>query len=346
MPRFLVALLFASGMFAQTAPPDLNALLRDVRSAIGNSDLVTASDLAAILDDTVQARLQTWMLRDVRQRVNEVLTWLPDGAETLLVDQQPFQIGNTAGRPDAAYVSGRLSSITGLRGRAVRIAAVSETQIRDRSGVALTVPAAPPDAGTVYFYFLAENFDADAPGTREPELLGRPVWRIFARPRSREDETWLALARSDLLVAANSRELLADVMDRIMKGTTARALPASLPEWTEIDRSAPVWALRHFSDPGEHYDATNPRTSGSRLFQSDSGAAGLTISFDPGKQALDIRYLSRTDRLGTYIEQMFNRQLQVDRPKAGIWRLRSNLHDHGEFPFHLAMAMLGLGSSQ
>jgi hypothetical protein len=307
---------------------------------------VTAADLTASLDDGVQARLQTWMTRDVRQRVAELLTWLPAGIETLLVDQEPFVMGATAGRPDAAYVSGRLSFFGGLRGRTVRIAAAGEMQIRDRAGVAMTIPATMPDAGLVYFYFLAENLDADSVGAREPDMLGRPVWRIAARPRSRDDEMWMALARPDVLVAANSRELLADVMDQAVKGSTARALPASLAEWAEVDRSAPVWALRHYSDPGDRHDATNPRTTGSRLFQTDPGAAGIAVSFDPGRQTLDIRYLSRADRLGTYIEQMFNRELQVDRSRPGVWRLKSNLRERGEFPFHLAMAMLGFGSAQ
>ena len=342
MVRSLIFLL-PFGLFAQTAPPDLNTLLRDVRGAIGNSDLVTAADLATSIDDGVQARLQTWMLRDVRQRVAELLTWLPAGTETLLVDQLPFVLGNTAGRPDAAYLTGRLSMVGGLRGRTVRIAAASEMQIRDRAGVALTIPAAMPDAGTVSFYFLAEALDADSLSGREQNILGRPVWRVAARPRSRDDETWMALARPDLLVAVNSRELLADVMDQIVKGSTARALPASLAEWTEVDRSAPVWALRHYPDASDRHDATNPKTTGSRLFQTDPGAAGIAVNFDPGRQTLDIHYLSRADRLGIYIEQMLNREFQVDRSRPGVWRLQSNLRERGDFPFHLAMAMLGFG---
>jgi len=347
MVRSLVFLL-PFGLFAQTAPPDLNTLLRDFRGAIGNNDLATATDLAISLDDGVQARWQTWMVRDVRQRVAELLTWLPAGTETLLVDQQPFVLGNTAGRPDAAYLSGRLSMAGGLRGRTVRIAAASEMQIRDRAGVALTIPAAMPDAATVSFYFLAEALDADSLSGREQNILGRPVWRLAARARSRDDDTWMALARPDLLVAVNSRELLADVMDQIVKGSTARALPASLGEWAEVDRSAPVWALRHYPDAGEHAavelrDATNPKTAGSRLFQTDPNAAGIVVNFDPGRQALDIRYLSRADRLGIYIEQMLNREFQVDRSRPGVWRLQSNLRERGEFPFHLAMAMLGFG---
>jgi hypothetical protein len=333
-------------LFAQTAPPDLNTLLRDVRGAIGNNDLVTAADLATSLDDGVQARLQTWMVRDVRQRVAELLTWLPAGTETLLVDQQPFVLGNTAGRPDAAYLSGRLSMVTGLRGRTVRIAAASEMQIRDRTGVALTIPAAMPDAAMVSFYFLAEPLDADSLSGREQNMLGRPVWRLAARARSHDDDMWMALPRPDLLVAVNSRELLADVMDQILKGSTPRALPASLGEWAEVDRSAPVWALRHYPDARERRDATNPRTAGSRLFQTDPGAAGMAINFDPGRQTLDIRYLSRGDRLGIYIEQMLNREFEVDRSRPGVWRLQSNLRERGEFPFHLAMAMLGFGGVQ
>lgn len=344
---FAAVLFAAPGLLAQTAPPqDLNQLLRDVRSAIGNSNLVTAADLATNLDDGVQARLQAWMLRDSRQRIAEILTWLPAGTETLLVDQQPFVVGNAAGRPDEAYVASRLTGVSGLRGRTVRIAAVSEMQIRDRAGVAMTIPATMPDAAVVYFYFLSENPDASALGPREPDMLGRPVWHVVARPRSRDDESWMALARPDLLVVSGSRELLADEMDQIVKGSSVRALPASLPEWAEVDKNAPVWALRHYADPAERHDASNPKTPGSRLFQTDPGAAGIAVAFDPARQTLEIHYLSKADRLGPYIEQMFNRQLQVDRSRPGVWRLKSNLREHGDFPFHLAMAILGLGSSQ
>jgi hypothetical protein len=346
MARFLVFLLATSGLLAQTAPPDLDNLLRDVRTSIGNGDLVTATDLTVSLDEGVQTRLRTWMLRDVRQRVAELLTWLPAATETLLVDQQPFVMGTTAGRPDLPYLSGRLSLVRALRGRTVRLAAASEMRIRDRPGIPLTIPAAVPDAGIVYYYFLTENFDAGTLGPREQDSPGRAVWRLTARPQTRDDETWITLARPDVLVTSNSRELLADVMDRILKGSTARALPTSLQEWTEVDRNAPFWGLRHYSDPGERHDAGNPRTPGSRLFQSDPTATGLTVSFDPTRQTLDIRYLSRAERLGNYIEQMFNRQLQVDRSRPGVWVLKSNLREQGEFPFHLAMAMLGFGSSE
>jgi hypothetical protein len=347
MVRSLVILLVTFGALAQSPPPDLNTMLHDVRSAIGNSDLVTASDLAANIDDGVQAHLQAWMVRDARQRVAEVLTWLPAGTETLLVDQEPFVIGNTAGRPDAVYVLGRLSSIGALRGRIVRIAAAGEMDIRDRAGAPLRIPATMPAAGIVCFYFLGENLDTYSLGAREPQdMAGRPVWHAAARPRSRDEDLWMALARPDLLVAANSRELLADEMDRIVKGSTARALPASLAEWAEVDRNSPVWALRHYPDAGDRHDASNPRMSGSRLFQTDASASGIAVNFDPGPQALAIHYLSHADRLGIYIEQMFNREFQVDRSKPGVWRLRSNLRERGEFPFHLAMAMLGLGSAQ
>src|SRR5689334_16641750 len=122
---FLFSVLVLS---AQTpANQDPKRLLRNVQNAIGDRDLVEAYDAASRLDDTIQARVRTLMVRDARQRVDEILTWLPAATESLLVSQEPFVFESKPQRPDLGYLMGRLPTLNGgavlnsLRGRTVRI---------------------------------------------------------------------------------------------------------------------------------------------------------------------------------------------------------------------------------
>src|SRR5438105_214913 len=122
------AVFLVSALLLSAQPPsnqDPTRLLRDVQNAIGNRDLVDAYDAVSKLDDAIQTRIRTLMVRDARQRVDEVLTWLPATTESLIVSQEPFVIGNSSQRLDAMYLMGQLALLNGgtvlsaLRGHTV-----------------------------------------------------------------------------------------------------------------------------------------------------------------------------------------------------------------------------------
>src|SRR5262249_61825410 len=142
--RMIVSGVVAVTLFAQTRPsPNLDTAIREVRSAIDKDDLTTASDLAAKLDDAVQQQFQAWLIRDASQRVDEVLTWLPEDTETLMVEQEPFVIKakdshvDLNGHPARLYATDRLMALNGgklyssLNGITVRLVAAGVRRIRD-----------------------------------------------------------------------------------------------------------------------------------------------------------------------------------------------------------------------
>ncbi len=167
-------------------------------------------------------------------------------------------IGGRTTRPDVALMTARLaqvnrgSVISALRGSTVRIAAAGGT-------------AGP--SSSAYFYFFAASVDARLLGNPELLVLGRPFWRGNAG----STEYWFTLARPDLLIVANNRDLLAAVLGRVLNGSSTRALPAALPEWSEVDQR-------------------ERRCGGSRHFASSPEGSGIALSLG-ATQKLELRCL-------------------------------------------------------
>jgi hypothetical protein len=218
------------------------------------------------------------------------------------------------------------------------------------------IPAAVPQADAAYFYFLAEPVEASSLGQPDEVIAQKPLWQRRARVSTgvalestmeadmREEETWLAFARPDLLVAASNRTFLELILKRMSDGASRQALPDDLPEWREVNRAAPFWGLRHYSEPGARRDDTNPKSEFGEPEAMDLRAIGVTIQYGVPADTVEVRYLSMAEQLSSRLEYLSN-EFQVDRPREGIWRLRSNLRERGDFPFHAGMNLLGFGIS-
>jgi hypothetical protein len=50
-----------------------------------------------------------------------------------------------------------------------------------------------------------------------------------------------------MMLACNDRDFFTQMVARMAVRQTPRALPETLPEWEQVDRSAPLWAVRHIS---------------------------------------------------------------------------------------------------
>jgi hypothetical protein len=185
-------------------------------------------------------------------------------------------------------------------------------------------------------YSVRWNFGfqhAEAGGIFQPRM----------EPAQRDDTNWIALARPDLLILVNQKELLNEILERILHGSQTRALPAALPEWTQVDRTTPFWGLRHYTTrskpkPGER------GCEAAELPQPDCTASGVTVRFDTVQQRLEVRYLSETElaqhgMLGNGVR----REFRVDQPQSGVWRLVSDVQKSGPWPVHFALVMLGFG---
>lgn len=357
--------LFCISLTAQApGDPALAKLTRELRSAVGADSLAAAADLADQIDEAVQRRYQSWLVRDAAQRVNDVLTWLPPDIESFWVNQTPFTIRPEEslqllyGRPIQVYSMDRLIALNGgvfqraLGNRTVRLVASAARNIRP-AGDGVAIPGLAGSQDVVYFYFFADAIELPLP---DETLQGHPAWRATAKilaglrhqpgvePEQKEDENWLTLARPDLLVLSNRRELLTQVLEGMTGGAKARAMPATLAEWAQVDRTSSFWGVRHYSVQSK--PTREQRGYGAAELPSPDGAAmGVTVRFDDAKQRLEIHYLS-TGPLSQnpVFANNRNREFQVDQPEAGVWRLISDVQARGAFPVHFAMLMLGFGA--
>ena len=164
------------------------------------------------------------------------------------------------------------------------------------------------------------------------------------KPAQRDDENWLALARPDAMILTNGRAILAEVLARAAFGSKTRAMPADLPEWAHVDRSASFWGLRHYTD-GAKAKPGDPRAGVADLpHHPDSKAVGATVRFDAAKQQMELVYLSPSPLLRRPgMADLLGREFKVDQPEAGVWSLTSDVRARGPFPVHFAFVTLGFG---
>lgn len=356
--------IFPACLAAQTAvPADPMRLLRDLRTAIQDDSLATAAELAGKLDRAVQERYSAWLIRDADQRIEEALAWLPADTESVWVNRRPFTIRPEQGidmlwnRPDESYSVDRLAALNGgefykaLGNHTIRLVVAGARDIRKPAMASVPAPVAAE--GIAYVFFLAEPIDFASPGE---SIQGHPVWHAIAKvdagdaPRpgekraQRDDENWLALARPDVMILTNRHALLAEMLERANSGSKTRAMPANLPEWSHVDRSASFWGLRHYAD-GSKARTGEPGIGLANLpHYPDGKAAGATVRFDSVTQRLEVIYLSSAEAMASQTgAELLAIEFQVDQPEAGIWRMLSDVRARGPFPVHFALAMLGFG---
>lgn len=191
---FLGLILIGRSDVAQTpGPTDVTRMARELRAAIEREELSAAADLAAKLDDAVQAQYRASLTSDVNQRVEEALTWLPPDTESLWINQEPFKIDNQPlellwQRPTQVYSIDRLSAVNGgriyraLTNRTIRLVVAAARNIRDQR---MGIPSPIPRHDVAYLYFFhgqrAGAVDKRANANRLIDV--RPYLQSFGRRR-------------------------------------------------------------------------------------------------------------------------------------------------------------------
>ena len=77
------------------------------------------------------------------------------------------------------------------------------------------------------------------------------------------------------MLACNDRDFFTQMVSRMAVAQSPRALPVDLKEWQHLDRSAPIWAIRHFRRERAGEDPTLAMLHTG----TDPGASGLTVAF-------------------------------------------------------------------
>ena len=326
--------------------------LQQFREATQTGHLVVASEIAAKLGQEVQRQYRATLVADAPKRVADILSWLRADTESFFLLQSPFVIPASAipnssettvrplrRQPAQTYAFDRLVALNSgrffraLDGVTIRLAAAGMSNRKPRShGM---TPALMPDADVTYFYFLDQPVEPAIFGAPDAVLSARPVWKgeasILKAERGFEtvkDESWLSLAKPDLLILCSHRDLLLEVLARVADAGSNRALPPSLPEWKHVDQHASFWGLRHFADAQN----SNPE---------DAQAVGVTLTLQ--NERLRIFYLSGAESFPRLLTDFGSRIISVERLDAQGWLLQSTLTEHGDFSFHVGMGLLGFG---
>ncbi len=357
-PVLGLALLCLRGLSQEADPTAMLGAAGDIKSAIEQNSLTIAAEKAERLDDAVQARYRAWLVRDAAERVRDVLAWLPPDTEAFWVDQRAFVVDGR-GLAEAlskdftkAYCVDRIAVLSD--GRFLHILdkqTVRLVMAATRGLAALPEDRSVPsvmtaDQDVVYFYFLAKPVDAPPP---DEMLEGRPAWRGTARVRSgfrttdpaHEDVNWFVLARPDLLVLINRKALAGELLGRMSRPASNRALKADLPEWRFVDPASPMWGLRHYSPRSKPAQGQHG-CEAARLPEPNCEAIGMTFQFG-GPAGLRITYLSDAKPQGLS-EGMMPFTLHLVRP--GVWEIDPKSQQEGQFPLDFAMSMLGFGMYQ
>jgi hypothetical protein len=226
--------------------------------------------------------------------VDSVLDWLPKDTETILVAQKSFQILHADAEPADAldmahgYVLGLLGAaenerlIRTLQGQSIRFAVVAARKFGFRDDDSLGLVSYEGCAA----YAFAKPLDAAIfARTAEEKLPGNALWLSKgSQNESKYEYTYrTTLLKPDLLLICNNQNFLNETLatfDSASPSKVRQALPASLPEWKQVDRSAPVWGLRHFAQQLE-LDYIHPERG-----KGDPTATGSTMQVGPASAVL------------------------------------------------------------
>jgi hypothetical protein len=238
----------------------------------------------------------------------ELMWWLPEDTETVIVSQGPIEI--PAREPEgvdfgvAAWhlATGPLMSLKDklllkeLAGKKILTAVEGSRRFTSPANLGMMPyqgahlvrfePAA-DEALRAAFRLCQEKAD------RKIEVDGEPV-AVFTEKH--EQDVWSYLVcrpRPGVLVLATDRTYLEETLKRMGRKPDRRALPPDLPEWRQVDVTAGVWAVRHYRKESAEDDPTSPLRGQAAANVPDPAAVGFVFWYDPtGKKPAKARYLT------------------------------------------------------
>ncbi|MGO9239602.1 MAG: hypothetical protein ACLQBJ_02240 [Bryobacteraceae bacterium] len=352
-----VFLLAASALFAQTLEKaDLLKQIEELEGVITAGDWVKAAELSRALKSAVTEARNHSLASEGSQLVDSILDWLPSDTETLVVAQEPFPITKpdqtsipTALQMAQGYVLGLLYEAEkgdlskALLGRTVRLAAIGAR----RFGSHPPNDNSPGRLGMIDYegcavYAFAEPLsESILPRPSGDAVMGHRVWISKGTENDRSDsETYLvSLLQPDLMTVCNNREFLQQLISRMGSAQHPRALLASLPEWKQVDRTAPLWAISHYGAEGV---LANPLEI---LGDTGSGPAptGIALAFGLSSGVTKARIISKSDPWEMIVNnEEFHGAAESRKVADGVWELSvAGKPEAGMITALALMAMVG-----
>ena len=129
-------------------------------------------------------------------------------------------------------------------------------------------------------------------------LAGNRVLVFHQKERTAEWDNFLAMPRPNVVLAANNREYLREVLQRIGQNKSPRALPPEIPEWRYRNPAALFWGLRHYDRTQASLDPTSPFGTNRAFTPEDQKAIGVVFMLDPANESQAVlTFLSGDDDL-------------------------------------------------
>ena len=153
-------------------------------------------------------------------------------------------------------------------------------------------------------------------GASRGAIGGSQVLTWHGEGKDAERTYLLAFPKPNVLLIANNRNYLVEVLERMEQKKMPRALPNELPEWKFLDANARFWGLRHYDPAQAKKDPTSPLGGDSAYVQGDPKAIGVLFALDPKRErSLVVTSFSR-DEAKTKAEA--SRGHAVSEPQDGV----------------------------
>jgi hypothetical protein len=334
MMRMLTMLLLAtSALVAQTSGKvDLLKRTEELERLIAAGEWGKASDLSRSLKDAVTEARNRSLAASGSELADSILNWLPADTETLVVAQEPFSITKqdqttipTALQMAQNYVLGLLDVAEKgklaeeVLGRTVRLAALGARHFGNHPpGKNNSIPLGMIAYQGCALYGFAESLpESILSRPSDDSVMGHRVWISKGTQSDRPDTDtyFVSLLQPDLLTVCNNREFFQEIVSRRGLPQQSRALPADLPEWKLVDRTAPLWAICHYRQDGLLVHLLqDPR--------SDPGATGIAVEFGRASGITRARMISKSDPWKSLTGQGdFHGAAKSRKVADGVWEL-------------------------
>jgi hypothetical protein len=312
MMRTLILILLAtSALLGQTSEKvDLLKRTEELEGFIAAGEWGKASELSRSLRDAVTEGRDRSLAASGSDLADSILRWLPTNTETLVVAQEPFTINKedktkvaTALQEAQGHVLGNLAEAEKgklwevVLGRTVRLAALGARRFGEHSSDASDANNVAQLGMIDYEGCAVYAFAAPLPES----ILSRPPddsvmgYRVWISKGTQNDgpatNTYLvSLLQPDLMTVCNNREFFREMASRRDLPQQSRALPADLPEWKQLDRTAPLWAICHYRSDGLLVHMFDNQDDG-----RERGATGIAVEFGVSSGMTRARMISKSD---------------------------------------------------
>ena len=310
---FLISALALNAQSPSVDNAEILTTIDRLRSAIASEDWKLAAELSKSLRTTVKGARDSALARSASSDIEDIIRALPQDTETIAVAQVPFTLSamTPTVQIDALQVArGYVLALLGaaekgevfkaLEGRAMRFSMVMARNFRNHpSDGSQALPLGMIDyQGCSVYAFAGPISETVFPKVPEISIFGKRVWlmqgKLYEQARDatpRTDTYLFTLLKEDTILACNDRNFFESLVQRVSVPPVEHGLPANLPEWKYVERSAPFWGFRHFKPDAPGTDPTDPRRGG-LMGSAYTGTIGVTFQVEKPAGQILARWLS------------------------------------------------------